>query len=492
MGAFAFVGSSYTAADPLQDNQESINWFVEIDRDSDAKSPVALLGAPGCVSAVTSAYSGEVRGAWVLPGNTQCLWVIGNKAVLMTITTPATGTSLAAFSLQTVGTLSTSTGQVCIRDNGVGGVTLIVDGPNGYVYTIATKTFKQIADAAWLGADRVAFIDGWLVFNQPGTQKFYTSPLYWNGSGGFDATYFALKDSSSDNLVTLIENQRELWLIGERTTEVWYDAGGQYFPFSRLQGATLQVGCEAKHTVVRTGQGLVWLARSERGENVVVMTEGYQYGQISSPAVAYAISQYDYVADAFAYIYSEEGHEFYVLTFPTAGVTWTYDFTTQQWHKRARFNTSTGLFERHRSNCCVNFAGQRLVGDYSNGQIYRMSRKIYADGPDPLVSLRRTPHVWDKGERNRVSQSRLQVEFRPGVDTDPSLNPQMMLRWSNDGGSNWSNTDYIPMGKIGETTRRAIRRRLGAARDRVYEVRVSDAVNRDVVGATLRGEATQA
>jgi hypothetical protein len=48
------------------------------------------------------------------------------------------------------------------------------------------------------------------------------------------------------------------------------------------------------------------------------------------------------------------------------------------------------------------------------------------------------------------------------------------------------------MGKAGETTRRAIKRRLGAARDRVYEVRVSDAVNRDVVGATIRAEGTAA
>jgi hypothetical protein len=34
-------------------------------------------------------------------------------------------------------------------------------------------------------------------------------------------------------------------------------------------------------------------------------------------------------------------------------------------------------------------------------------------------------------------------------------------------------------------------RRLGQARDRVYEVSVSDPVKRDVVGATLYAEATE-
>lgn len=497
MPAFNFVGSSYAAADPLQDNQESINWYPEVDRNEDAKAVLALLGAPGCVSAVTSGYTGEVRGAWPLPGGSQCLWVIGSTVALMTITAPSTASTEATFALQTVGTLKTSTGQVCIRDNATGGIAVLVDGPYGYVYNISGKTLTTITDAAFLGADRVAFIDGWFIFNQPGTQKFYTTPVYWNGTNPIDGTYYSLKDSSSDNLVSLIENQRELWLLGERTSEVWYDAGNQYFPFSRLQGAALQLGIAAKHSLCRTGTGqagqsLIWLANSERGTCAVVMTEGYQASTVSTPAVGYAISQYPVVDDAIAYIYTEEGHEFYVLTFPTAGVTWVYDLSTGMWHKRARFNTHTGLFERHRGNCFANFANQRLIGDYSNGQIYRMSRKVYTDGPDPLVSLRRSPHVWDRGERNRVTQSRLQIEFTPGVDTPQGLDPQMMLRWSNDGGFTWSNTHYIGIGKAGETTRRAIKRRLGAARDRVYEARVSDAVNRDVVGATIRAEGTKA
>ena len=62
------------------------------------------------------------------------------------------------------------------------GTAVIVDGPNGYFYAYGTTstigpigTFQQIHDPAFLGADRVAFIDGWWVFNQPGTQTFYTN-----------------------------------------------------------------------------------------------------------------------------------------------------------------------------------------------------------------------------------------------------------------------------------------------------------------------------
>jgi hypothetical protein len=66
----------------------------------------------------------------------------------------------------------------------------------------------------------------------------------------------------------------------------------------------------------------------------------------------------------------------------------------------------------------------------------------------------------------------------------------MMLRWRDERG--WSNQQFVPIGKIGETDRRAIARRLGASRRRVYEVSISDPVPRDIVGASLRAAETAA
>lgn len=482
-----FVGPAHEAANPLQDAQRLINWYVESDGNAEAKEHKALLACPGLLALATA--SGEVRGGWVLPGETQALWVCGSTVYLMTITTPATATTLPGVSITSVGTLSTSTGQVCIRDNGAGGIAVIVDGPNGYVYKIALHTVTKITDPAFLGADRVAFIDGWLIFNRPNTQQFYTSPLYWNGITAMDGTYFASKDSNTDNLVTFIEALRELWLIGERSTEIWYDAGGPLFPFGRLNGPMLQVGCAAKHTIVRAGTGLMWLAKNERGQNVVVRTEGYAYTTVSNHAIETAIASYPVVSDAIAYLYQEAGHPFYVLTFPTADVTWVYDMAENEWHQRARF--TSGVFGRHRSNCYLNFANMRLVGDYANGKIYRMSRDYYDDAGDPLVTVRRAPHVWDEKNRDRVYHSQLQVEFTPGVgkQTGQGSDPQAMLRWSDDGGQTWSNIRSTSIGAAGRTKNRAMWRRLGQARDRVYEVSMSDPVKRDIVGASL--EATE-
>lgn len=485
-----FIGGAYEAANPSQDSQRLINWFVEIDKEGAAKTPMALLGVPGLIDMGQSVYTGEVRGFWPLQGGVSAIAVIGKNVLMITVATAATATTRSKFSYALIGALSTSTNQVKIRDNGAGNLVAIVDGGSLYTYNKLTATFASVLDPAFLGSNVVAEIDGWFIFAQPGTQKFYTSPIYWNGTVPFDGAYYALKDNFSDNIVTLIEQNRELWLIGEATTEVWYNSGGQYFPFSRLQGTLLQIGCAAKMSLARHGTGLVWLARSERGNNTVVMTQGYQYQSISTPALSYALNQYPVVSDAIGYTYTEEGHEFYIMILPTANVTWVYDLTVGVWHQRASFDSATGLFNRQRVNCNMNFQNMEIVGDYQTGAIYWQTRKAYTDGPYPLVCLRRAPHVWDQSGRNRVRHNRLQVEFTPGpaLQTGQGSNPQAMLKWSDDGAQTFGNEHFAPVGVAGQTKSRCIWRRLGMARDRVYELRFSDPVNRDIVGATLEAE----
>jgi len=82
----------------------------------------------------------------------------------------------------------------------------------------------------------------------------------------------------------------------------------------------------------------------------------------------------------------------------------------------------------------------------------------------------------------------LQIQFQPGVgnSNDPGETPQAMLRWSNDGGSTWSNEHWTSIGKIGAFKNRAIWRRLGWSRDRVFEVSVTDPINAVIISANLK------
>ena len=66
-----------------------------------------------------------------------------------------------------------------------------------------------------------------------------------------------------------------------------------------------------------------------------------------------------------------------------------------------------------------------------------------------------------------------------------------MLRWSNDGGSTWSNEHWVGIGQQGKYKNRAIWRRLGQARDRVFEVVVTDPVKMVIVSANLKASGAE-
>lgn len=363
--------------------------------------------------------------------------------------------------------------------------------PGAVTITVFLQNFAQITDTNFLGADKVEFIDGFLIFNEPNTQNFYTTaPVPYTLI--FDASFFAKNDSSSDNLVTLESLNRDLWLIGERHTEIWFDAGGAQFAFQRIPGAAPQMGCAATHSITKAGDSLMWLAHNQEGGVEVVKTQQYTTVPVTSPAVANIMSNYPLVFDAVAYSYMEQGHHFYVITFPTQDATWVYDLTTELWHERARFDSAAGVFARHRSNCFMNFQNLRIVGDYTNGKLYQLSRTAYTDDDEPLVAFRRCPHIWSREDRERLFHGSLQIEFKPGVGlasgAPEDVDPHVIFRFRDFAGGPVALEEQIPIGKTGETLNRAMIRRLGVSRDRIYEAQFSAATRRDIVGATLYAE----
>lgn len=511
-GDWGFVGADNTTATPFQDSQQLINWYVEVSPTETSKTVTALLGRPGLVQVAAASGGGApgnqtttwpqpasvtnlpVRGMWVLPGSTTALAIIGNTCYLLTLISQGNRNTPGVVTISNVGTLKTNSGPVSIRDNNTGGgVAVIVDGPNGYYYNLSTKAVTQITDPNFLGASTVAYIDGWFVFSEPNSQTFYTNSAPYSST--FNASLFALKDSFSDNLLALWEKKEELWLFGERTLEIWYNAGGATFAFQRIPGQIQQIGCAAIYSISRlqsgTEDGLIWLARSNRGENIVVKTNGFSCENITTPAVSDAIASYSITSDAIGYTYQEDGHEFYVLNFPSADRTWVYDPTVppqMAWHQRLSYDSYADLFHRDRTNCCIDFAGMRLVGDYQNGSIYQMTRAVYTDGGWPILSRRRSPFIWDKDNRQRMQMASLQVDFATGVGNASGMgvNPQATLRLSRDYGKTYGEPIQSPIGLIGNYTNRCLWRKLGWTRGTVAQIEVIDPVNRDIVGATLR------
>jgi hypothetical protein len=247
----------------------------------------------------------------------------------------------------------------------------------------------------------------------------------------------------------------------------------------------MQHGCAAKYSVARFGESFMFVSRDTRGQAIIGAVNGYTFVRTSTHAVENSLVGAD-VSDAFAYTYQIEGHEMYVVTFPSIDLTWVYDLATQQWHKWLSWDESTSTYYRHRSNCYAFFAGKNLVGDFENGKIYSLNNAVYTDNGSTIRRLRRAPHLTSDLQRQFFEE--FQIQFQPGVglQNNQGEDPQAMLRWSNDGGSTWSNEHWITIGKIGRYQNRAIWRRLGWSRDRIFEVAVSDPVKAVIISANLK------
>ena len=260
-------------------------------------------------------------------------------------------------------------------------------------------------------AMNVTFQDGYFAVSKPDTDEFYVSSL--NDGLNWDALDFASAEGQSDDLVAVESDHREMWLFGERTIEVWYNSGDVTFPFERVQGGFQETGCMATASIAKADNSLFWLGRDDRGWGIVYRADGYTPRRVSTHAIEKDIQSYDDVSDAFAYTYQQDGHIFYVLTFPSGNRTWVYDVSTNLWHKRSYYDGEDDI--RHRGNCFAHFDEELIVGDYSNGKLYKLDLDTYTDDGDEIRRIRTAYHVHNERKRSVCTRYEIDMEFGVGL-----------------------------------------------------------------------------
>ena len=464
----AYVARSVNAADNTM-----VNLFPEAIPEG-GQTGGFLNRAPG-LRLLATIGTGPIRGLWThSTGGTDAYVVSGRGFYKIQ----------SDYSYELLGFV-TGTGPVSIADSGT--QIFIACNPDAFVYTESTNTFVQITDPDFPGAVTVCYIDGYFAFNQPDSQIIWVTDILDGTS--INPLAFGAAESSPDQVIAVVSNNREVWVFGQGTTEVWYDAATTPFPLAPLQGAYNEIGCLAPFSIAKLDNSLFWLGSDPRGYGIVYRNQGYNGKRVSTHAVEYAIQQYGDISDAVAYTYQEEGHAFYVLNFPNANKTWVYDVATGAWHERASWKNDA--FTRHRGQCQMNFNSLTIVGDYENGNIYSLDLNVYADNGEIQKWVRSwRPLPPNQNNLKRTAQHTLQLTCESGVGLNlgQGSDPQVMLRWSDDGGHTWSNEHWVSMGKIGEYGHRAIWRRLGMTtklRDRIYEISGTDPNKIVIVGAEL-------
>lgn len=390
----------------------------------------------------------------------------------------------------------------------------------------------------------VAVIDTYVVILSAYSQIFFSvDGLIW------DPLDFQTIEGSPGLVIAMIVDHNELWLIGNRITQVYTVGSDPNAPFVPRQDAIIQQGIAAASSLVALADALLWIGRNKNGERTIVMTNGYQPSDVSTYAQNDLLRRMSTVDDAIGMSFQLGGHHHVWFTFPTANQTIGYDVDENDWYKVGFWNGPQGKYERHRANTIVSAFGVILVGDWQNGNLYQLSPDFYDDSGLPIRWLRQTPHFTQLGKR--VSYSRLDLfgETGNGVenrwlnnrsmtqaafttalnvlvflgtvsaaqaaimqlifigtfyDTSIALppasvmtplgfyawgnNPQVSMRFSDDWGNNFSSVFSRSMGKLGKFLQRMFWARLGTAYDRVFQFYGTDPVKIAFTGATFDAE----
>jgi len=370
---------------------------------------------------------------------------------------------------------------------------LLASAGTAYIFDLMANTLTAIPGATFSGqVAQCAICDDFFLITIKNTKTFYVSaPLNasdWVTNGSAIVSVFP------DNIVSMKVVHRTVFFASD-TRSVWYYDSGNIFPFDVIQGADIDNGSAAEFSPSLVDNTLIWLGRDERGQGIVWEANGYVPQRISNHAIEFAIQGYARIDDAISYTYQDQGHSFYVLYFPTPSVTWVYDTLTGMWHQRGFWVEAIGQFRAHHSQCHTFNFNKHLVGDWQSSKVYEMriptltgTTWTFADDDgNPIRRLRRAPHI--SKEQKRQYYSELTVFVETGLGPQPPLldgagkprGPIMTMRMSNDSGHTWTDGLDRDCGQSGQFKKRVRWLRLGEARDKVFEISMSDPIGWRIV-----------
>lgn len=466
VSAFGACGPTFVTRDNLWAYERCINWYPSIDPTDHAKSKISLTPCPGLVNFLdVPGSSPPLRGLFA--GDNKLFAVCGGQFFELF----AGGTTTLRGSI--------ASAQTPVQFAASGTSVLIATGDSIWRNDGGTTCVK-VLDAA----HSVVYLDGYYIALKTGT----INPA--------DANYIQLSTLADDGAVwdpdmskmagkpdrgtQLRVHEGNLWIFGSRTIQVWYHAGDVNNPFMPVMSGFLDIGTDYPWTIAQIDKHLYFLGFDATGTGRVYRTDGYTPVKISNEAIEYLISTYlDPLTGAdpmtTGYGYTEDGHTFYVLSFPKSAACLVYDLTTGMWHERYRWD-GTAYVQWKGAGFHAFVFGRHFVArglnapfpDPDSKRVYWMDIRGGREDGQAIRRQRIAPWVAADQQWLFHHYLRLYVGANDGV--------QVFMRYLKDGGEAWS------AAKVASTFRHEVEfRRLGRARDRLYDISVIDDDTRSTI-----------
>ncbi|RRN64643.1 hypothetical protein [Caulobacter sp. 602-1] len=432
-----------------------VNAFFEQDP-TNVRDQVSMIGRPGLKPFATlagSSVAGVIRREDDADG---MLCVSGTSAYAVS----------TAGLITTAGTGVAGTGRVRMATDGAN--TMIVRAGVLYLHLDTTVSVVEMPDN--IEVLDVVFLAGrfWIATVLDG-RVYFTVP----GETTVDALNYFSAESSPDKLEGLAVSGDELILLGRSSIEYWTPVADPDLPAQRVLGRASKVGCASVHSIAM-GDLAAWVGDDNQvyrsGEALPIPISDAGMVEIirrSRPGLDAA----DPAKTLGGWMFSADGHSFYVLDVPGFG-THAFDFTTSQWCEFASLGRS--LFN---ASCGAKLSeGRWVIGGTFDGKLRVLSPDALDDDGDPLVRV--YPALLPVRDTDSCFNVILECSVGSASLHYPVDNPKVGARVSRDNGKTWLDWTYASLGLQGDYTQRPAFKGLGRMDppSHLFEFRVSDPI----------------
>lgn len=331
----------------------------------------------------------------------------------------------------------------------------------GRIIEFDGTTAQFIVDAdAPLKVTHIAVLDTYLIANDLSDPEKMKYSEVGNPSEWFGESISA--EGDPDRLNAIHVAFREIGLFGTSVLESWYNDGVS--PFSRIDGAMVEVGTLSPYSIVKADNGYFLLDKSKQ----IVRIIGRQRIVESQP-INNLLGAVADVSEAQGERITQNGVALYTIR--VGDRTFVFDYSVKEWVSEwGRYNKRTGQYDRFQGQHFINIEqwGVTLCGDFEGSTLYKLDFDSTLDVGDILRPSWLTGHV-THGTGNEKRSNALRIRLKRGEGTPGGDEPVLLVRWRDDGSKVWSNTRKIGLGFTGDDNMFKEICQLGSYRSRQYE-----------------------
>lgn len=284
----------------------------------------------------------------------------------------------------------------------------------------------------------VTYIDGYFVWPVFESDQFIISAL--TDGLSYDPLDVATVEGDPDDIIGVVNLQRELQFFGSKTIEIWFNSGNADFPFERSPNAFIERGCRDRDSIIKIDNSVQFM-----GDDLIVYRlNGYQPVRISNHAIEFKTAPAAWFR---AFTQTCEGAKWYVLN--TDVGCWAYEMSTGAWAERRSLG-----YDNYRASCAVQAYGQTILGDAYSGKLYTQSLDVQTEDGNVIPVEITLPDIQTDRQKATLYSFEMYCETGVGVAADPD--PQVIMQYSKDGGRTFSNEMSRTLGAVGEYLTRCI------------------------------------